>query len=711
MGTRLIPDLESAVQSCKLTTSSWNALRLTGLCACCCIRLTGCRDPVAFAYGEEVLLAHLEEHFAHNTSSETACSKKVEKGQSSSSTYASTLVDVAETCPLCLDLLKEKVVVSIAPPITAKQHDGTPATGEMPVEDVVDLSKKAVVNRPMAEETAVGEGVLGVDIPIADIDLLSSSGGLIKAISDCVGSRGYSLNQFGLTVSVPGCFKVRQVAFLEAYGNHLSNRNDVVDVKEAFKLLLVGALEVKLGVPHGGEHDFWIEITTKATLADQEAAEVLGGPPLKQVKHSQGAWGKNDRWEKRKRARAESKNPGLTSGMVKKALTNLTTSGEESLALWAKSWVSARGGVKNMGEDKAISMGRDDGDTAGTCKGEATKALEDSDILAVAMEGEISGEGKDMEEGVVGGTDKATGSRSCADTTSRLEAGSEAGIVEGGRGVSKATLLERVQCLVVLRRDPIYVQGRYMKLSRVVPQTPWMKGFYSVQEAIAEPIEAFSGCAEAILHGGGREDIDVRMLGKGRPFVLQLTDSRRSIEELVPLLAQLVEDANADTGRNAGGGVCVASGLSLAGAGTAQKLQGGLEARRKKYRCVVWVSRAITVGELEAMCRLPMEADVTTCAEDSMHKSGLVLQQATPIRVLHRRTLMTRPKSVYAMEGEWINAHFFVLTITTSGGTYIKEFVHGDLGRTVPSVGSLLGCRADILQLDVVDVLDKDDEL
>ncbi|KAF5201374.1 Pseudouridine synthase family protein [Thalictrum thalictroides] len=37
-------------------------------------------------------------------------------------------------------------------------------------------------------------------------------------------------------------------------------------------------------------------------------------------------------------------------------------------------------------------------------------------------------------------------------------------------------------------------------------------------------------------------------------------------------------------------------------------------------------------------------------------------------------------------------------------GTYIKEFVHGDLGRTKPSIGSILGCRAEILQLDVTDV-------
>jgi tRNA pseudouridine synthase 10 len=39
-----------------------------------------------------------------------------------------------------------------------------------------------------------------------------------------------------------------------------------------------------------------------------------------------------------------------------------------------------------------------------------------------------------------------------------------------------------------------------------------------------------------------------------------------------------------------------------------------------------------------------------------------------------------------------------------SAGTYIKEFVHGDFGRTQPNLGSLLDCNAQILQLDVMDV-------
>ena len=33
--------------------------------------------------------------------------------------------------------------------------------------------------------------------------------------------------------------------------------------------------------------------------------------------------------------------------------------------------------------------------------------------------------------------------------------------------------------------------------------------------------------------------------------------------------------------------------------------------------------------------------------------------------------------------------------------SYIKEFVHGDFGRTKPNLGQLLNTETDILQLDV----------
>ena len=58
---------------------------------------------------------------------------------------------------------------------------------------------------------------------------------------------------------------------------------------------------------------------------------------------------------------------------------------------------------------------------------------------------------------------------------------------------------------------------------------------------------------------------------------------------------------------------------------------------------------------------------------------------------------MTRDKMIYKMKAEYINCHYFVLHVIASAGTYIKEFVHGDLGRTYPSIGSLIDSDADIL--------------
>ena len=72
------------------------------------------------------------------------------------------------------------------------------------------------------------------------------------------------------------------------------------------------------------------------------------------------------------------------------------------------------------------------------------------------------------------------------------------------------------------------------------------------------------------------------------------------------------------------------------------------------------------------------------------------------MRVLHRRTLIVRERTVHAMSAIKLSSRFLQLDLTTQAGTYVKEFVHGDLGRTTPNVGALLGCEADILQLDVV---------
>ena len=63
-----------------------------------------------------------------------------------------------------------------------------------------------------------------------------------------------------------------------------------------------------------------------------------------------------------------------------------------------------------------------------------------------------------------------------------------------------------------------------------------------------------------------------------------------------------------------------------------------------------------------------------------------------------------------------LNEHYFMLYLKTQSGTYIKEFIHGDFGRTRPSFGDLIAIHLpekrishkleiSIVQLDVLNVI------
>lgn len=84
--------------------------------------------------------------------------------------------------------------------------------------------------------------------------------------------------------------------------------------------------------------------------------------------------------------------------------------------------------------------------------------------------------------------------------------------------------------------------------------------------------------------------------------------------------------------------------------------------------------------------------------------SNVTIYQKTPIRVLHRRSALIREKIIYSISINYINAHWFICDLITSSGTYIKEFVHGDRDRTIPSISSLLKSSCECVQLDVMGV-------
>ena len=237
---------------------------------------------------------------------------------------------------------------------------------------------------------------------------------------------------------------------------------------------------------------------------------------------------------------------------------------------------------------------------------------------------------------------------------------------------------------VSIEREAVTLTGRYRKLSRVLPQSPWVvdgarKCEGSVQELITVHAVPLFEATEGKFHSAGREDVDVRMLGDGRPFMIELVGPRSPYHEQ--------EEVDALQSKINSCGLIEIEGLRECASNLVSKLmKEGEEAHRKDYRCIVSLARPVTDADVQL---------INTSKE-------LVAQQLTPMRVLHRRTLMVRQRTIHNMTAVRLSGRYLQLDLTTQAGTYVKEFVHGDFGRTVPSLGSLLGCETDILQLDVM---------
>ena len=85
--------------------------------------------------------------------------------------------------------------------------------------------------------------------------------------------------------------------------------------------------------------------------------------------------------------------------------------------------------------------------------------------------------------------------------------------------------------------------------------------------------------------------------------------------------------------------------------------------------------------------------------------SGAPVEQLSPTRVMKRRGKDTvRLKQVvHSSLTDQTNGEF-VWEVQTSSGTYIKELISGDDGRTSPSLSSLLGVPCECIALDVIEI-------
>ena len=250
---------------------------------------------------------------------------------------------------------------------------------------------------------------------------------------------------------------------------------------------------------------------------------------------------------------------------------------------------------------------------------------------------------------------------------------------------------------VRIQINPLYIEGKYNKLKRGIPQTKWPctkckgKGCEvcnhtgkqypeSVEELISEHVLKLTKGREAKFHGAGREDIDVLMLGSGRPFVLEIKEPKiRNLD-----LKQLEEDVN-----KINEGKTSYHNLHLCERGRKAEIKQSSPDAYKIYNALVVCDQPFDEDKLEKLIKL-----------DEIH-------QQTPLRVLRRRADKVRIKHVLDLSYEIIDEKTFNMRIKTEGGLYIKELISGDEGRSNPNVGEILGVSAKCAQLDVIEVSEK----
>lgn len=241
-----------------------------------------------------------------------------------------------------------------------------------------------------------------------------------------------------------------------------------------------------------------------------------------------------------------------------------------------------------------------------------------------------------------------------------------------------------------------FVLGRYRKHARDMPQSRWpcracsgagcdrcqgtgARYAESVQQHIAAPFLEATGGIATRFHGMGREDIDARMLGDGRPFVLEIEQPRRRTIDWAAVAAEVAERSD---GRVE---------MIEAARGVRADVERTKNARPEKtYRARVLAEREWPQDLRDRVAEL----------------QGRTIRQRTPARVTRRRIDRERHRRVRTFRVERCEGRELVVVVRGSAGLYIKELISGDDGRTRPSLAELTGVEPRCVELDVLAIHD-----
>ena len=344
-----------------------------------------------------------------------------------------------------------------------------------------------------------------------------------------------------------------------------------------------------------------------------------------------------------------------------------------------------------------------------------------------------------------------------------------------------------------------YLYGRYRKLERGIPQTRWpcrackgrgcerceMTGLQyakSVQDLIGNPLLSIFGSEEHAFHGMGREDIDVRCMGRGRPFVIEMKEPKLRKNDPIELMKLINDNAEGsieitslrDSNRsevvrlkdtpaeksytirfkllplNEAEYTVLTAPLDLTKENKGRsknkrKRRGDNKRDNTKPLPTEIETESVKPGKDKLVLMKKSEL-VALCVEHGVKKSGtkdelierilnveepeietfelpdndfiiktivslegVKLAQRTPERVAHRRADLVRRRTVFEVHQPVIEimddgTREIEVTMRCESGTYVKETVHGDSGRTQPSIASLLKAKCEVIWLDVGDI-------
>ncbi|MFH0954578.1 MAG: tRNA pseudouridine(54/55) synthase Pus10 [Candidatus Micrarchaeota archaeon] len=240
-----------------------------------------------------------------------------------------------------------------------------------------------------------------------------------------------------------------------------------------------------------------------------------------------------------------------------------------------------------------------------------------------------------------------------------------------------------------------YFSGRYNKFSREIAQTvfycPKCKGkgclhckgtgklgLETVEELIGNAAKPMFDASGFAFHGAGREDVNVRMLGSGRPFVMEIKEPKIRTVDLKKI-SQTVNDFAAEKIK-----IFDLAWSDSKSVGTLKE-----ERRQKKYLAVISCANEINPEKLEKLSGKTFE-----------------VEQQTPLRVARRRADIIRKRTVKVESIKSVSKTEFEIVLLTDAGLYVKEFVSGEQGRSIPSLSSLLENSCGCKQLDVLEILE-----